>query len=159
MVMEAVLNSDRGLENETIGDIYEGIEQLIATSSKHRAHGREDLAGAVLRQAWREFLPHLAVTVALVKQHHSRTRLARREVRRLEHSSVRRGQIHHPWGGSPPGCTLHYPNRSQRQREKPFVHERIPRRASDHPRKNCQNRFHEMLWGPGFEGAPETRGA
>jgi hypothetical protein len=38
-------------------------------------------------QAWREFLPHLAVTVALVKQHHSRTRLARREVRRLERSS------------------------------------------------------------------------
>ena len=43
--------------------------------------------------------------VALVKQEHSRTRLARREVGRLERSSVRLGQIHHPWCGCLPGKT------------------------------------------------------
>lgn len=37
-------------------------------------------------------------------------RLAPREARRLERSSVRRGQAHHPWGGRLPGYTLHYPS-------------------------------------------------
>ena len=56
-------------------------------------------------------------------------------------------------------CTWHCPNRSQRQREKPFVHERVQRRIlGNHASENCQNRFDERLWAPGFEGAPEAWG-
>ena len=55
--METMVECTRDLEGETIGDTYEGIEQLIASSWNYLECGREDLAGAVLRQAWREFLP------------------------------------------------------------------------------------------------------
>jgi hypothetical protein len=42
---------------------------------------------------------------------------------------------------------------------KPFVHECVQRRIlGNHARENCQNRFDERLWAPGFEGAPETCG-
>jgi len=73
--------------------------------------------------------------VALVKQEHSRTRLARREVGRLEHSSVWLGQIHHPWCGCLPG-------------ENPFIHERVPRGVSGViPAKIARTGFTKGLWG------------
>lgn len=55
--MDALLEYNRGIEEENIGDIYEGIEQLIASSANYKRRGQEDLAGGLLRQAWREFLP------------------------------------------------------------------------------------------------------
>ena len=55
--MNAVLENTGSFEDITIGEVYEEIERLLALSLKHLAHGRNDFAAVLARQAWREYLP------------------------------------------------------------------------------------------------------